>query len=140
MDGSDKRVPLIIGRACRPRCFNGSHGSDMGYNYFWNTKAWMTSPIWNIFLTELNADMQHQAAYFVIMRQCAITNTRNTLLKHPYRIPYAKSDGMGSANGRSPGVLDSHPNTTLELETALLEQAAGLPHLAQSVSRNALGV
>ncbi|QRW26507.1 tigger transposable element-derived protein [Rhizoctonia solani] len=216
MDGSDKRVPLIIGRACRPRCFNGSHGSDMGYNYFWNTKAWMTSPIWNIFLTELNADMQHQGRHILLLCDNAPSHKHDVTHYSNIRIEFLapnltawvqpmdagiircfkamyKREFIRLAIARdehsiadiynisqlqameladrawamvtpqtivncwrhtgicppqhllfieyySPGVLDSHPNTTLELETALLEQAAGLPHLAHSLFHEMLSV
>lgn len=45
MDGSDKRAPLIIGRAKQPHCFDRS-AESMGFYYFWNTKAWMVHSIW----------------------------------------------------------------------------------------------
>ncbi|QRV94511.1 tigger transposable element-derived protein 6 [Ceratobasidium sp. AG-Ba] len=39
MDGSEKREPLIIGHARRPRCFGGTEASDLGYYNFWNKTA-----------------------------------------------------------------------------------------------------
>ena len=39
----DRFRPLFIGRAARPRCFNKRTGNELGFLYFHNKKAWMTS-------------------------------------------------------------------------------------------------
>jgi hypothetical protein len=44
-DGSDCRAPLFIGHARQPRCFNKKDGVQLGFNYHWNKKAWMTGVI-----------------------------------------------------------------------------------------------
>ena len=44
-DGSDIRAPLFIGHARKPRCFERKEGSALGFNYYWNKKAWMTGSI-----------------------------------------------------------------------------------------------
>jgi hypothetical protein len=46
MDGSDKRNTLVIAQAKKPRCFGNKTGRDLGFYYFWNTKAWMVHSIW----------------------------------------------------------------------------------------------
>jgi hypothetical protein len=46
MDGSDKRHPLIIARARQPRCFEKRRAHELGFYYFWNSKAWMVHSIW----------------------------------------------------------------------------------------------
>ena len=47
-DGSDIRKPLFIGQARRPHCFGRNDGSDLGFDYHWNKKAWMTSKIFEM--------------------------------------------------------------------------------------------
>lgn len=44
-DGTEKLPPLVIGHAKRPRCFKKKDGRDLGYDYWWNKKAWMTASI-----------------------------------------------------------------------------------------------
>jgi len=46
-DGSEKWDPLIIGKYRKPRAFQNKDGRDLGYDYYWNTKAWMTAIIWH---------------------------------------------------------------------------------------------
>lgn len=55
MDGSDKRIPLVIGRSGRPRCFSGR---NLPVKYVSNTKAWMTRALFTDWLKELDSDMQ----------------------------------------------------------------------------------
>lgn len=57
-DGSDKRVPLVIGKSARPRCFKGAH--RMPVTYVANAKAWMTRHIFSDWLKEFDADMKKQ--------------------------------------------------------------------------------
>ena len=44
-DGSEKLPPLIIGHARKPRAFKKKEGKDLGFDYWWNKKAWMTASI-----------------------------------------------------------------------------------------------
>ncbi|KAG0139090.1 hypothetical protein CROQUDRAFT_55210, partial [Cronartium quercuum f. sp. fusiforme G11] len=43
--GTKKLEPLIIGRYQRPHCFKGRLGSELGFSYFFNSKAWMNHMI-----------------------------------------------------------------------------------------------
>jgi hypothetical protein len=47
-DGSDIREPLFIGHARRPRCFDKKDGYDLGFDYYWNKKAWMTGILFQL--------------------------------------------------------------------------------------------
>ncbi|EUC55975.1 tigger transposable element derived-like protein, putative, partial [Rhizoctonia solani AG-3 Rhs1AP] len=67
MDGSDKRTPLIIGRAKQPRCFEGRSAEAMRFYYFWNSKAWQVHSIWKSFLSDLNEDMRRQGRYILLL-------------------------------------------------------------------------
>ncbi|KAE9020906.1 hypothetical protein PR001_g12484 [Phytophthora rubi] len=57
-DGSERREPLIIGRAKRPHCFKGKDGSDLGFDYTRNRKAWMTKALYTDWIRALDADMR----------------------------------------------------------------------------------
>ncbi|QRV77583.1 tigger transposable element-derived protein 6 [Ceratobasidium sp. AG-Ba] len=67
LDGSDKRVPLTIGKSKKPRCFGDRSVREHGFYYFWNEKAWMVHSIWKIFLSELNEDMRRQNRHILLL-------------------------------------------------------------------------
>ncbi|XP_025425060.1 tigger transposable element-derived protein 4-like [Sipha flava] len=58
MDGSEKLTPLLIGKAAKPRCFNGIRSFPI--TYCSNKKAWMTTELFNEWLFSLNEDMKKQ--------------------------------------------------------------------------------
>lgn len=84
-DGSDRRAPLFIGHARRPRCFDKKDGSALGFVYYWNKKAWMTGAIfqrcvtyqinvltgsdWIVcsFLNDFDADMRRQGRKVLLL-------------------------------------------------------------------------
>ncbi|KZP22133.1 DDE-domain-containing protein [Athelia psychrophila] len=55
--GTDKRPPLIIGKAKKPRAFKGKNSSQLGFNYWNNAKAWMTGLIYHWFLSDWDDDL-----------------------------------------------------------------------------------
>jgi hypothetical protein len=48
--GTDIFRPLFIAYAAKPRCFGGKSGQELGFLYFNNQKAWMTSIIFREYL------------------------------------------------------------------------------------------
>ncbi|KIJ46290.1 hypothetical protein M422DRAFT_250341 [Sphaerobolus stellatus SS14] len=44
-DGSKKLPLCFIGKSAKPRCFSGKSPNNYGYQYYNNTKAWMTKEI-----------------------------------------------------------------------------------------------
>ena len=42
-DGSDRFVPMFVGHAEKPRCFQKKTGEELGFFYKSNKKSWMTS-------------------------------------------------------------------------------------------------
>ncbi len=58
--GTDKLIPLVIGKAKRPRCFGkkGTFNPEIYVQYLANTKAWMTSPIYQQWLRDLDRRMR----------------------------------------------------------------------------------
>lgn len=55
MDGSEKRVPLVIGFSKKPRSFTNAR--RMLVKYVSNTKAWMTRALFTNWLQDFDADM-----------------------------------------------------------------------------------
>lgn len=51
-DGSEKLLPLIIGKAKKPRAFNNKTGAQLGFYYRNNAKAWMTADIYQEWLQQ----------------------------------------------------------------------------------------
>ncbi|XP_072141997.1 tigger transposable element-derived protein 6-like [Dermacentor andersoni] len=58
LDGTDKRVPLVVSKSAHPRCFKGT--KRMPVKYVANSKAWMTRPIFSEWLKEFNQDVKRQ--------------------------------------------------------------------------------
>lgn len=56
MDGSEKLKPLMIGKSAKPRCFKNINSFPMAYRA--NKKAWMTSDLFNEWVTSINAEME----------------------------------------------------------------------------------
>ena len=52
-DGSDKRRPLFIAKARKPRCFRGKEGHALGFEYYWNKSAWMMGSICQVYASSL---------------------------------------------------------------------------------------
>jgi len=44
-DGSERWPPIYIGKSKMPRCFQNKTGAQLGFYYRSNTKAWMTSEL-----------------------------------------------------------------------------------------------
>jgi len=58
-DGSDKRKPLVIGSAMKPRCFRG-FDPDLYVTWTANKRAWMTSDIYQTWLNTFDRQMTLQ--------------------------------------------------------------------------------
>ena len=54
-DGSEKCELMIIGNARKPRAFNNRTGSDLGFDYHANQKAWMTQTLFFDWLKRFDA-------------------------------------------------------------------------------------
>ena len=58
--GTDKLKPLVIGKSVKPRCFNGIDISTLPVSYEANKKAWMTSILFNQWLSNWNRKLHSQ--------------------------------------------------------------------------------
>ena len=62
----EKLRPLVIGHAKKPRCFCGFEVASLGVEYTFNKKAWMTSILFNGWLTRLNNKMQFEQRHIMM--------------------------------------------------------------------------
>lgn len=58
--GTDKRKPIVIAKAARPRSFKKVFDPNIYCDYFYNKKAWMTSAIFNDILRRFDRTLQKQ--------------------------------------------------------------------------------
>ena len=56
-DGSEKQPPLIIGKAKKPQAFKNQTGTQLGFNYRNNAKAWMTGGIYQEWLQQWDREL-----------------------------------------------------------------------------------
>ncbi|KAK8787252.1 hypothetical protein V5799_022974 [Amblyomma americanum] len=94
MDGSDKRVPLVIGRSDRPRCFQGS--KCVPIKYVSHPKAWMTPLVFCNWLCDFNAHMAEQSrSVCLLVSRCAAHVTGDLALSN-VRLCYVSAEGHSS--------------------------------------------
>ncbi|EJU05236.1 DDE-domain-containing protein [Dacryopinax primogenitus] len=53
-NGTERMPPYILGHAQMPRCLQNCSGTQLGFDYHWNQKAWMTSELFNEYLKDIN--------------------------------------------------------------------------------------
>lgn len=59
-DGSEKLEPFVIGKAHKPRAFGKKTGSQLGFYYRNNAKAWMTADLYQEWLRKWDQQLDHQ--------------------------------------------------------------------------------
>jgi hypothetical protein len=59
-DGSDKHLPLVIGKAAQPHTFRRLSMAALGFNYMLNAKAWMTSAVYWQWITQWDHELQRE--------------------------------------------------------------------------------
>ena len=67
MTGTDKLKPLVIGKSMRPRCYTAIRMDSLPVTYRANKKEWMTSEIFNQWLSEWNSRFQRQRRIILLM-------------------------------------------------------------------------
>jgi hypothetical protein len=65
-DGSDKQVPIVIGKSSKPRCFKDVKKFPIKYHA--NSKAWMTTEIFCLFLHSLDTRMGAQNRQIMVLQ------------------------------------------------------------------------
>ena len=67
-DGSEKRLPLIIGKAHKPQYFKNKTGEMLGFLYQNNTKAWMTFELYQEWLIKWNYELQLRNRHILLLQ------------------------------------------------------------------------
>ena len=67
--GTEKLVPVAIGKAARPRCFPKKFDvrTKLGMEYFWNKSAWMLAAICTKWALALNAKFAAQKRVCILL-------------------------------------------------------------------------
>lgn len=77
--GNDLRKPLVIAKSKRPRCFGKNFNPSLYVEYFHNTKAWMTTVIFQNYLRQLDRDMRLQGRQIILLVDNASSHSTNDL-------------------------------------------------------------
>jgi len=67
-DGSEKLPPLIIGKAKRPQAFGNKTGEQLGFHYWYNTKAWMTAVLYQEWLQQWDRKLGERRRKIVLLQ------------------------------------------------------------------------
>ena len=67
-DGSEKRPPLIIGKAKKPRAFQNNTGAQLGFHYRHNAKAWMTVDIYQEWLRQWDRELGGKGREIILLQ------------------------------------------------------------------------
>lgn len=63
--GNDRFIPLFIGHANKPRCFQKKSGEQLGFFYLSNTKAWMTGAFFRIYLQQFDTHVKRKVLLLI---------------------------------------------------------------------------
>jgi hypothetical protein len=67
-DGSEKLPPFIIGKAAKPRAFNGKTGKQLGFYYRNNVKAWMTAHMYQEWIQGWDQELKAQGRKILLLQ------------------------------------------------------------------------
>src|SRR3981189_140547 len=67
-DGSRKLPPLIIGKSQKPRAFKGKTGTQLGFNYRSNAKAWMTATLFQEWLLDWDRELRSEERKILLLQ------------------------------------------------------------------------
>jgi hypothetical protein len=68
VDGSEKLPPLIIGKAQKPHTFKNKTGTQLGFYYCNNAKAWMTTKIYQEWLQDWDQKLQAKGRHILLLQ------------------------------------------------------------------------
>ncbi|KIK75217.1 hypothetical protein PAXRUDRAFT_173446 [Paxillus rubicundulus Ve08.2h10] len=67
-DGSQKLPPLVIGKAQKPHAFKNKTGSQLGFYYRNNAKAWMTASLYQEWLLDWDRKMRDEQRKILLLQ------------------------------------------------------------------------
>lgn len=79
--GKEKMPLMIIGKARKPRAFQGKTGQELGFDYWNNKKAWMTSSLFFSWLQRFNDFVGRTVGrkVLLLLDNCSAHGTEETL-------------------------------------------------------------
>ena len=79
----EKELPVVIGKAAKPRCFKGlkDRTKPLGIPYYHSPKAWMTTDIMNSILADLNRRLARQKRKILLLLDNAPSHDPELKLK-----------------------------------------------------------
>jgi hypothetical protein len=66
--GSEKMRPLIIGKAKKPRAFGNKTGTQLGFYYRNNAKAWMTTTLYQEWILDWDRKLQAEGRKILLLQ------------------------------------------------------------------------
>ena len=69
-DGPDKKNLLVLGKSQRPRCFKGLDITKLPVTYKANSKAWMTSILFEDWLKEWDRQLEGKPKICLLVDNC----------------------------------------------------------------------
>lgn len=67
-DGSEKLPPMIIGKAQKPRAFQKKTGTQLGFYYRANAKAWMTAKLYQEWISEWDRKLRVKRRHILLLQ------------------------------------------------------------------------
>ena len=67
-DGSEKLPPLIIGKALKPRAFRNKTGTQLGFLYRTNAKAWMTTKFYQEWISDWDQKLRAKQRHILLLQ------------------------------------------------------------------------
>ena len=67
-DGSDKLPPFIIGKAAQPRAFQKKSGTQLGFYYRSNAKAWMTAQLYQDWIQQWDQQLRESGWKILLLQ------------------------------------------------------------------------
>ena len=105
--GSDKLKPLVIGRACRPRCFGKTFDPNIYVTYKHNSKAWMTSAIFQDWLINLDKQMKQQGRHILLLLDNAACHSSGDIKTKNVKINFLPPNTTAHIQPLDAGVIHS---------------------------------
>ena len=67
-DGSEKLLPFVIGKAAKPRAFNHKTGTQLGFYYQNNAKAWMTGHLYQEWIQQWDQKLKLKGQKILLLQ------------------------------------------------------------------------
>ena len=77
--GTDKLVPLVIGKSAHPRCFGKTFNPSVYVKYTSNKKAWMTGVVFQDWLNKFNRRMRVAGRHVILLVDNATSHSAEGL-------------------------------------------------------------